>query len=101
MPNFNIYTTKASEAVQAAHDMALERKNSNMDTYHLLLAMLDQKDGYVPMILKKLGVDTNQLKMDLQNKIASLPSVSGNYQLGLSYQLNSVLQRAEQIMKEM
>jgi ATP-dependent Clp protease ATP-binding subunit ClpB len=101
MPNFNIYTTKASEAVQAAHDMALNRKNSNMDTYHLLLAMLEQQDGYVPMILKKLEVDTNKLKMDLQNKIASLPSVSGNYQIGLSYQLNSVFQKAEQIMKEM
>ena len=101
MPNFNIYTTKASEAVQAAHDMALQRKNSNMDTYHLLLALLEQKDGYVPMILKKLGVDVNQLKMDLQNKIASLPSVSGNYQIGLSYQLNSVFQQAEQIMKQM
>ena len=57
MLNFNIYTTKASEAVQAAHDMALEKKNSNMDTYHLLLAMLDQDDGYVPMILKKLDID--------------------------------------------
>ena len=101
MPNFNIYTTKASEVVQVAHDMALNRKNSNMDTYHLLLAMLEQQDGYVPMILKKLEVDVNKLKMDLQNKIASLSSVSGNYQIGLSYQLNSVFQKAEQIMKEM
>ena len=101
MPNFNIYTTKASEAVQAAHDMALQRKNSNMDTYHLLLAMLEQKDGYVPMILKKLNVDVNQLKMDLQNKIASLPSVSWNYQIWLSYQLNSAFQTAENLMKQM
>ena len=101
MPNFNIYTTKASEAVQAAHDMALQKKNSNMDTYHLLLAMLEQKDGYVPMILKKLGVDINQLKMDLQDKIASLPSVSWNYQIGLSYQLNTVFQTAENLMKQM
>jgi hypothetical protein len=46
-------------------------------------------------------VDVNKLKIDLQNKIASLPSVSGNYQIGLSYQLNSVFQTAEQIMKQM
>jgi len=101
MPNFNIYTTKASEAVQAAHDMALEKKNSNMDTYHLLLAMLDQDDGYVPMILKKLDVDTKQLKLDLQSKIANLPSVSGNYQIWLSYQLNTVFSTAETLMKQM
>jgi len=72
-----------------------------MDTYHLLLAMLEQSDGYVPMILKKLWVDVNKLKMDLQNKIVSLPSVSGNYQIWLSYQLNSVFQKAEEIMKQM
>ena len=101
MPNFNIYTTKASEAVQTAHDMALEKKNSNMDTYHLLLSMLDQDDGYVPMILKKLDVDTKQLKLDLQNKIANLPSVSGNYQIWLSYQLNTVFSTAENLMKQM
>ena len=101
MPNFNIYTTKASEAVQSAHDMALNKKNSNMDTYHLLLAMLEQNDGYVPMIMKKLDVDVKQLKMDLQNKIASLPSVSWNYQIWISYQLNSAFQTAENIMKEM
>ncbi len=101
MPNFNIYTTKASEAVQAAHDMALEKKNSNMDTYHLLLAMLDQDDGYVPMILKKLDIDTKQLKLDLQSKIANLPSVNGNYQIWLSYQLNTVFSTAENLMKQM
>ncbi len=101
MPNFNIYTTKASEAVQTAHDMALEKKNSNMDTYHLLISMLEQDDGYVPMILKKLDVDTKQLKLDLQNKIANLPSVSWNYQIWLSYQLNTVFSTAENLMKQM
>ena len=101
MPNFNIYTTKASEAVQTAHDMALEKKNSNMDTYHLLISMLEQDDGYVPMILKKLDVDTKQLKLDLQNKIANLPSVSWNYQIWLSYQLNTVFSTAENLMEQM
>jgi len=79
----------------------LEKKNSNMDTYHLLLTMLDQDDGYVPMILKKLDVDTKQLKLDLQSKIANLPSVSWNYQIWLSYQLNTVFSTAENLMKQM
>ena len=101
MPNFNIYTIKASEAVQNAHDLALENKNSNVDTYHLLFAMIEQKDWYVNMIFKKLWIDINTLKINLQDKIASLPSVSWNYQIWISYQLNSVFQQAEHIMKKM
>ena len=101
MPNFNIYTTKASEAVQAAHDMALEKKHSNMDTYHLFYAMLEQKDGYIPMILKNLGVNIQELKMKLTEKLDKLPSVSWNYQIWISYQLNTVFQTAEEEMKKM
>lgn len=101
MPNFNIYTTKASEAVQAAHDLALSKKHSNMDTYHLFYAMLEQDSGYVPMILKNLGIDIQALKMKVKEKIDQLPSVSWNYQIWISYQLNTVFQTAEEEMKKM
>ena len=63
MPNFNIYTTKASEAVQDAHDVAMQNQNNHIDTMHLFLSMLKQDDGYVPMILKKLDVDVVDMKM--------------------------------------
>lgn len=100
MPNFNIYTTKASEAVQTAHDMALANRNSNIDTYHLFYAMLEQKDGYVPMILNKLGIDIQDLKMKVKEKINQFSSISWNYQVWISYQLNSVFQNAEEEMKK-
>lgn len=101
MPNFNIYTAKASEAVQTAHDLALEQKNSNMDTYHLFLAMLEQSDWYIPMILNNLQIDINSLKNQIRWKIAKLTKVEWNYQIWISYQLNTVFQKSEEMMKKM
>ena len=101
MTNFNIYTTKAAEAVQQAHDLALSKKNNVIDTPHLFFAMLNQDDGYVPLIIKKLWLDVNSIKQKVEDKINSLPQVSWQYQLWLSYELNSVLTKAEEIMKKM
>jgi len=52
--NFEKFTIKASESVQQAHDESLQNKNSTIDVIHLFKAMLEQSDGYIPLILKKL-----------------------------------------------
>lgn len=101
MPNFNIYTTKASEAVQNAHSLALEQKNANMDTFHIFYTMLDQSDGYIPMILNSLQVDIADLKDKIGKKISSLPKIDWNYQIWISTQLNAVFHKSEEIMKKM
>ena len=42
--DFKKFTIKASEAVQTAHNLALQMKHNKIETIHLLFAMLDQKD---------------------------------------------------------
>jgi len=101
MPNFDIYTTKAAEAVQAAHDEALNQRHSVIDTIHLLKAMLEQKDGYVPLIFKTIWVDVNQAKQLIDQYLAQLPKMSWHYQIWVSHDLNRVLTEAEQIAKQM
>ena len=81
MPNFDIYTTKAAEAVQAAHDEALNKHHSVIDTIHLLKAMLEQQDGYVPLIFKTIGVDVNKAKQLVDQYLNQLPQMSGQYQI--------------------
>ena len=81
MPNFNIYTIKASEAVQAAHDLALKQKNSVIDSPHLLMSMLEQEEGYIPMIIKKLGLEPNSIKNKIQSILDNMPKLDGKYQL--------------------
>ncbi len=101
MPNFEKFTTKAAEAVQTAHDMALQHRHSVIDTIHLLKAMLDQKDGYIPMIFKKLWVDINQAQSLINQKLAQIPKMQWQYQIGISHELNRVLTEAEQIASQM
>lgn len=101
MPNFNIYTVKAGEAVQAAHDLAIEHKHNHIDLVHLLLAMLDQADGFVPTIIQRIGTDPQQLRTELDQQLAKIPTISGEYQLGMTQALNTAFVKAEKIMKEM
>ncbi|HEX4021844.1 MAG TPA: ATP-dependent chaperone ClpB [Acidobacteriaceae bacterium] len=70
-------TVKAQEAIQAANDLATESGNPELQPVHLLLAMLDDKDGIVPSVLLKIGAPTEQLRMRLKQAIGTLPKVSG------------------------
>jgi len=99
--NFNKFTIKASEAIQTAHDLALQKKNTIIDIPHLLDAMLEQTDGFVPMILKKLGKDLEHIKTKNLNQIEALPTAQGQMQISISKELNQVLVDAEKIMEHM
>jgi len=81
--------------------MALQHRHSVIDTIHLLKAMFDQKDGYIPMIFKKIWVDINQAQSLIDQKLAQIPKMQGHYQIGISHELNRVLTEAEQIASSM
>lgn len=55
--NFNNFTIKASEAIQSAHTSAVSNQHNQIDTIHLMIAMLQQTDGFVPMIINTLAKD--------------------------------------------
>ena len=89
------YTEKAQEAISVAQKLAEERNNTQLETEHLLLALVDQKDGVVPQILDKLGVDYTQIKRQLENELETLAKASGPTQVYLSPRLKQVLDAAE------
>jgi len=99
--NFNKYTIKASEAVQTAQTLAQEYKHNAIDVLHLFFAMLEQKDGYIPTIIKKWQGDIQTIKQDIQNKLQSLPTVSGQTQLQITPEANRTLNDAEKYMSKM
>jgi len=53
--NINKFTEKAQEAIFTAQKLAEENSNTELDTEHLLYALLDQSDGIAPQLLLKLG----------------------------------------------
>lgn len=67
--NTNKFTTKALEALQEAQHIALDEQSQTVDTVHLMTSLLEQEEGVVFSIFKKLGIDTT----DLQEKLDNVP----------------------------
>jgi len=84
MARFDKFTLKSQEAVQAAQEIAAKRKQQQIETEHLVLALLDQQDGVVVPILKKLGADPGRLRTDVEEALGRLPAVEGLVQTYLS-----------------
>ncbi len=71
----NNFTLKAQEALQNAHNLAMENDQQQVDTPHLLLALIEQEEGVVLALLKKLEINIEQLRGKLIKNIGSLPQV--------------------------
>ena len=75
--NLNNYTIKAQETIQAAQQIAFNNSNPNIETNHLLKAMLSDKDSSVEYLLKKNNVNIGFVETKLDESIQRLPKTSG------------------------
>lgn len=92
------FTTKSQEALQLAQQIALGNGQPALEPIHLLTALLEQEDGVVPAILKKLTIDVPSLKGDLDDLLIKLPKAQGMGGLGQLYltpEIGKTLQAAE------
>ena len=101
--NLNQFTQKSIEAVQAAQQMASERQNQQIEQEHLLLALLEQREGLIDQLVQQSGADTAALRQKLTAAVERLPQVSGSGagQMYLSRSLEQALNEAEKIAREM
>ena len=101
--NLNQFTQKSVEAVQAAQQMAAARQNQQIEQEHLLLSLLEQKEGLIPQLMQKAGADPTLLRQRLSAAVERLPQVSGSGagQMYLSRDLEQALNEAEKIAREM
>ena len=99
--NLNQFTQKSVEAVQAAQQMASARQNQQIEQEHLLLALLEQKEGLIPQLIQKAGVEPAALRQKLTAAVERLPQVSGSGagQMYLSRDLEQALNEAEKDTK--
>src|SRR5438874_5159590 len=89
-------TVKAQEAVQRANDVASERGNPEVAPAHLLLALAEDREGIVPPILEKIGVNPRAIASEARAAVEKLPKVSGSSaaQAHLSNELSKVIDQA-------
>jgi len=71
------YTQKSQEAILKAQDIAVERHHQEVTPRHLLLSLLQQKDGIIPDLMKKAGIDMNRINSLAEDAVQRIPSVHG------------------------
>jgi ATP-dependent Clp protease ATP-binding subunit ClpB len=88
-------TVKSQEAIQQAQRRAAELGNPEVRPVHLLLALIEDREGVIPSVLGKIGVPTERLESDLHAIEEKLPRVAGAAaEPGLSQALNKALEQA-------
>jgi ATP-dependent Clp protease ATP-binding subunit ClpB len=98
--NLSNFTIKAAEVIQGSQQIAFNYSNPNIETEHILKALLEQQDSPVEFLLKKNAVNVQQLEQKLDQQISKLPKVSGEPAQNISRDANSVVLRAGAVLKK-
>ena len=100
------FTLKAQEALQEAKAIAERKNHQQIDVEHLLLALLEQKEGIAIPILQKLGANIDLIVSQLEGELNRIPKVTGGGagQVYLSSRVNEIFngawKEAERLMDE-
>jgi ATP-dependent Clp protease ATP-binding subunit ClpB len=90
------FTTKSQEALQAAVKLAADRRNTEVQPEHLLAVLLEQHEGVIPPVLRKLGTSPDEIRRIVSAAIDRLPTITaGAREPANARELLDVLRSAE------
>jgi len=100
--NLERFTQKSADAIMSAQNLALENNNQEIDTIHLLKALISQDDGIIPKILQLMNININSIDNDITDSIKKLPKISGDNisNVYASRKFSELLSNAEKEMLE-
>ena len=93
--NINKYTEKAREAVAGAIELAQHNNNPQLEPEHLLVTLVEQREGIVPELLRKMNIDPAAVVRGGRDLLKKLPQAYGGAQPGMSSRLNLVTDKAQ------
>jgi ATP-dependent Clp protease ATP-binding subunit ClpB len=97
--DMNKFTLKSQEALQAAHTKAIRFGHQEVDGEHLLLALMEQSEGLIPRLLRRMDAPVDQMLERLERELSRKPRVSGPGsepgRVYITQRLNSLLVKAE------
>src|SRR3954463_14045096 len=93
--NINKYTEKAGEAVAAAIELAQRANNPQLEPEHLLVALLEQRDGIVPELVRKMDTELPALTRAARELLTRMPQADGGPQPSLSPRAKLVTDQAQ------
>ena len=94
------FTIKAQETVQQAVSLAQRNGQQSIEPVHLMTAMMDKARDITTFVFQKLGINAQQIQLLCQQEMQHLARVQGG-QPYLSNDANKVLQKAEDLSREM
>ena len=94
------FTNKAQEAIQRSQEIASEKHHQQIDVLHLLLALLEDQDGVVNSILKKIDKNPNQIRKKIEETLFALPRVFGQTSFGQAYLTQDFARVLDQAKRE-
>ncbi len=97
---FDKFTIRGQEAVQSAIGVAEKNQNQQVEPEHILMAMLEQKEGVVRPIFGKIGANASPITEELQASIDKMPKVSGGQQY-FSSRTNTIFQDVQKEAEKM
>ena len=76
MMRFDRFTERAQDAAQRAAEIIQRYGHNQIDTEHILLAMIEQPQGVIPQILEKLNVDIQGLSERIDQQLRGSPKAN-------------------------
>src|SRR5512135_1131690 len=100
MMRFDRFTERAQDAANRSIEILQRYGHNQVDTEHILLALLEQPDGVVPQILSKLAVDVNAMRAKLEDILRQSPKAAiyggGTGQVFITPRVKRVLDLAQE-----
>jgi ATP-dependent Clp protease ATP-binding subunit ClpB len=98
--DLNKFTIKSQEAVQAAETKAVRYGHTEVDGEHLLLALIEQSDGLLPRLLRRMEVPVENIQERLEEELERKPRVSGpgveRGKIYITQRMNKLLVKAQE-----
>jgi len=98
----NNLTQMSRQAVTDAQAIARRLNHNEVDTWHLLSALLSQENGIIPGLIDKMGLSASALQLAVDRELERVPTVTGSVDTSKVYvtqAVNDVLTRAEKEAK--
>ncbi|MCE5195624.1 MAG: ATP-dependent chaperone ClpB [Negativicutes bacterium] len=98
-------TQKSMEALEAAQSLTISNQNQQLEAPHLLLALLQQENGLIPEILRKMQISPEKLAEETEKLVKSYPAVTGSGReagkIYVSPAVDQILNAAEKTAQKM
>ncbi len=101
MNRFDRFTERAQDATSRALEILQRYGHTQIDTEHIMLALLEQPEGVVGQILQKLGIDIEQLVKRIDEDLRNSPRAAAIYgggtgQVFITPRVNRVIEGAQE-----